>query len=141
ASGARWLGSYEEDNYVGIFYEDYAGKVRLRGFEVVANEHRWLPEVEVKIPTRGTQQSAGYDFYALEDTKVPGHGTAMFPTDIKAYMQGDEVLRLYPRSSMGIKRGFMLANTVPTIDADYYGNKDNDGNIVIVLRNLDAEDK
>ena len=56
-------------------------------------------------------------------------------TNVKAYMQEDEVLEVYPRSSMGVKKGLMLANTVGIIDSSYYGNPDNDGNIGLALLN------
>ena len=39
---------------------------------------------------------------------------------------------------MGIKKGIVLCNTVGIIDADYYGNSDNDGHIRVALRNLNS---
>ena len=42
---------------------------------------------------------------------------------------------LFPRSSFGIKKGLALANTVGVIDADYYNNEDNEGLIIIAIRN------
>ena len=41
---------------------------------------------------------------------------------------------LYPRSSLGMK-GIALANTTGIIDADYYNNKKNEGNIGFSLVN------
>lgn len=109
---------------------------KLRGFEVVADWARQVPEAEVKLPTRGSQYSAGYDIYALETkTIMPGQKVS-FATDIKVYMRPDEVLHLYPRSSLGIKRDLMLANTTGVIDADYYENPENDGAFTVVLRNM-----
>ena len=60
----------------------------------------------------------------------------MIFTDIKAYMEADEVLTTHVRSSIGMKRGLVLANTTGIIDSDYYSNPDNDGNIGFMLRNL-----
>lgn len=119
---------------------------KVRGFEVVADWAKRISDeelaangIERKLPCRGTQQSAGYDFFVLQTQWIePGHKVE-FCTDIKAYMQGDETLHFYPRSSAGIKLNLMLANTIPTIDADYYENKDNDGNITLVVRNLGTE--
>ena len=51
-------------------------------------------------------------------------------------MLPDEVLEIYPRSSIGFKKGLMLVNTVGIIDSDYYSNKSNDGNIGFKLKNL-----
>ena len=50
-------------------------------------------------------------------------------------MPQGEVLLLFIRSSLGIKRGLSLANGVGVIDADYYGNPSNDGEISIAIRN------
>jgi dUTP pyrophosphatase len=51
-------------------------------------------------------------------------------------MHYDEVLMLYVRSSIGIKKGLVLANGTGIIDYDYYSNEDNDGNIGICLLNI-----
>jgi dUTP pyrophosphatase len=121
----------------------------IRGFEVVKDEHKQnkklvvdpftqLP-VEVyapiNLPARATRRSAGYDFYLPQDvTLLPAQKTVIW-TDVKAYMQEDEVLELYPRSSLGIKQGIMFSNTVGIIDSDYYQNVGNDGNIGLALLN------
>ena len=90
---------------------------------------------EIKLPTRGTATSAGYDFYAPKDLQLlPMQKTIVF-TDVKAKMEEDEVLMIYIRSSTAIKKGLMLSNNVGIIDSDYYGNPDNDGNIGIPLVN------
>ena len=57
-------------------------------------------------------------------------------TGIKAYMQEDEVLELYVRSSTPKKFGLILANSVGIIDADYYNNIDNDGEIIFMVYNI-----
>ena len=50
-------------------------------------------------------------------------------------MEGDEVLLLFVRSSIGIKKGLVLSNGTGIIDSSYYNNPSNDGNIVLVLKN------
>lgn len=114
-------------------------KTKLRGFEPVADWARQRPDVDVKLPTRGTRGSAAYDIYSLDDKTIRPGGKVEFPTDVKVYMQDDEVFHLYPRSNQGIKHDIMLANTTGVIDADYYGNESNDGRFTIVLRNLGRE--
>ena len=57
-------------------------------------------------------------------------------TGIKAYMEDDEVLELYNRSSNPKKLGLILANGVGVVDADYFENKDNDGEIMFVFYNV-----
>ena len=77
-------------------------------------------ELDTKLPERQTKSSAGYDFYVIEDVEIPPYGMVMLPTNVKAYMQEDEVLMLYARSSLAIKRGLILQNTTGIIDADFY---------------------
>ena len=113
---------------------------RIRGFEVVKAEHRKNEGVEIQLPTRGSEDSAGYDFYAPHDVVIPANDKALIWTDVKAYMQDGEMLIALVRSSIGIKLGLMFANTVGIIDADYYENPSNDGNIGICLRNLTDKD-
>lgn len=60
----------------------------------------------------------------------------MVHTGIKAKMKDDEVLYLFNRSSNPGKLGLMLANGVGVIDADYYGNTGNDGEIMFAFYNL-----
>ena len=78
-----------------------------------------------------------YDFYANNDYTIKPNAIAKVWTDVKAYMNGDECLVINVRSSMGGK--FMLANTSGWIDADYYSNESNDGNIGIFLKNISDE--
>lgn len=107
-----------------------------RGFEVVKDNFRKTVGV-ITLPSRGTEQSAGYDFYANDDYVVEPNNIAKVWTDVKAYMQPNEVLVLDVRSSMGGK--WMLANTLGVIDADYYNNEKNDGNIGCFLKNISNE--
>ena len=109
-----------------------------RGFDVC----RGFEDKGVKLPERATMCSAGYDIRALDEVVIPPKGTAKISTGVKAYMEIDEVLMLYPRSSMGIKKNVNLANGVAVIDADYYNNPANDGHIIICLYNFgDNEQK
>lgn len=106
-----------------------------RGFVEVSDSHRKNPECEIKLPLRGTEKSAGYDFCSPHACEIPAHTKCLIWSDVKAYMNEGEVLKIYVRSSTGIKKGLMLANQVGIIDADYYSNPDNDGNIGICLYN------
>ena len=57
-------------------------------------------------------------------------------TGIKAFMQDNEVLKLYMRSSTPRKFGLVMAHAVGIIDSDYFGNEDNDGEICFAVYNL-----
>lgn len=106
----------------------------MRYFEVVKDEFR-KNEGEIKLPTRASKHSAGYDFYSPVNAVIQPNETVMIWTDVKAHMYYDNALLIIPRSSMG-KHPVMIANTVGLIDSDYYGNESTDGNIGFRLLNL-----
>ena len=87
------------------------------------------------IPKRATTNSAGYDFYALNDYVIKPGKSVLIATGVKARMQKDEVLLLIIRSSMGFKYNLRLVNQVGVIDADYYNNSENEGHIFVKLKN------
>lgn len=104
---------------------------RVRGFERVS----YAPEDTI-LPKRKTKCSAGYDFYLPCDVHIPAKGfSKIINTGVKAYMPEGEVLMLYIRSSIGLVKHVTLANNTGIIDSDYYNNKDNEGNIGLVLQN------
>lgn len=106
---------------------------KQRGFEVVEDIFRKHQNFHIILPTRADNGSAGYDFYAPISYDCEPHKVTKIWTDVKAYMNKNEVLLLDVRSSMGGK--FHLANTIGIIDSTYYNNNDNDGNIGIFLVN------
>lgn len=120
---------------------------KVRGFEPVKDEKKEYKErvtihgktievaPDVQLPTRSDTRSAGYDFYCPIDIQVLPAQKLIIWSNVKAYMQDDEVLEMYPRSSMGIKQGLMLSNTVGIIDSSYYENESNDGNIGLAVLN------
>lgn len=110
--------------------------MKTRGFEVVIDEKRKTTG-DIILPTRGTSKAMAYDFYANDTYTIEPNAIAKIWTDVKAYMGDNECLVLNVRSSMGGK--FMLANTIGWIDADYYSNENNDGNIGAFLKNISNE--
>lgn len=140
--------------------------MKNRGFAVVKR----YEGQNINLPKRQTKSAAGYDFEAAEDFVLPSiwklnfvrifrlirneHelneqdlGTAekiikplLVPTGIKAYMQPNEVLILANRSSNPLKRGLVLPNGIGVIDADYYDNEANEGEIFVQLINLGVRD-
>ena len=107
----------------------------MRGFE----KAKGYEHIEFDIPKRGTSHSAGYDFAIIEDLEIPPGEIKMGVTGIKAYMMDDEVLKLYPRSSLPRRYHLTIPNNVGIIDKDYYSNPDNDGEILIQLYNFGKE--
>lgn len=103
-------------------------------FEFVKNASE-----KAKLPVRSTADAAGYDFVTPVDVTINPGETVMVKTDVKVYMPKQVVLTVYPRSSMGVKKHVVLANSVGIIDADYVDNPDNEGNIGICLYNYGSK--
>ena len=106
----------------------------MRYFEVVKDEYR-KHSGDIKLPTRATKGSAGYDFYSPISVDIEPMCSQMIWTDVCSKFEDDEVLLINVRSSMG-KQPVMIANTQGVIDPSYYGNSDNGGNIGIRLFHL-----
>lgn len=93
-------------------------------------------EEDIKFPERSTLNSAGYDFFAIEDIIFnPKTITRVF-TGVKCELMPNQVLILANRSSNPSKKGLVLLNGIGVIDADYYGNPDNDGEIAFEFYNM-----
>ena len=92
-----------------------------------------------KLPERSTKNSAGYDFYSIsEETLQPGE-IRIIKTGIKSKFPVDTCLLLLNRSSNASKKGLVLMNGIGLIDADYYNNKDNEGEIGFMFKNIKEE--
>ena len=131
---------------------DKTVKQMIRGFQVVNDTHRTAFDIftdekgkkvqfptKIKLPTRADKRSAGYDFYLPKDIILLPKQKTLIPLDVKAYMLEDEVLKLYIRSSLGVKQGLMLSNNTGIIDSSYFDNEGNDGNIMISIVNTSGK--
>ena len=101
-----------------------------RGFEKVSTYSN------VNLPRRATKLSAAYDLYSAAEVTIEAGQMGQIPTGVKAYFQDDEVLYLYSRSSFPIKYGLILPNSVGVIDADYYNNSNNEGELFLLVYNI-----
>lgn len=106
----------------------------MRGFELTSSISGGI------LPSRGTKKSAGYDISIIEGATIAPNQKHIFKTGLKAYMQDDEYLSLHIRSSIGIKKGLILANVTGIIDSDYYNNESNEGHILIAVQNMSSCD-
>lgn len=95
---------------------------------------------EIKLPTRATKGSAGYDFYTPISFSLKPNEEIKIPTGIRVEIKEDWVLCLFPRSSWGFKFRLQVNNTVGIIDSDYFYS-DNEGHIFIKLTNDTKENK
>lgn len=105
--------------------------MKTRGFEIA----RGYADQDIHLPHRKTARSAGYDIEAAADCVLLPHRVTVVPTGLKAYMQPDEYLGIHVRSGFSIKKQLSCINSQGIIDADYYGNADNDGHILVALVN------
>ena len=94
----------------------------------------------LELPQRATKGSAGYDFFAPFAFSLPPGTTIKIPTGIRAKMDEDWVLKLYPRSGLGFKYRLQMNNTVGIIDSDYFYS-DNEGHIFVKITNDSNEGK
>lgn len=109
----------------------------VRGFDLVS-KYKECVGGEFQFPKRATSKSAGYDIYnnTGKDIHIPaGCVSSPITTYLKSYMQDDEVLELYVRSSYGFKFQTLLANGTGIIDADYFNNSNNEGEIFVKFFN------
>ncbi len=114
--------------------------MKKRGFKIA----KGFENKGINLPIRKTKNAAGYDIEAAEDVVIkpfkPGDNPTLVKTGLKAYMMDDEYLMLCNRSSNPKKKGLVMANSVGIIDADYYGNTDNDGAFMFAFYNVKDED-
>ena len=125
---------------------------KIRGFEIVEK----YKDADICLPERATNASAGYDFASAKTIIIPSIWklagqektedtnntlpSILVPTGIKAYMPSDEYLMLVNRSSNPLKHNLALPNGIGVIDADYYNNPNNEGEIFVQLINYGLED-
>ncbi|MDZ7835189.1 MAG: dUTP diphosphatase [Alkalibacterium sp.] len=124
---------------------------KVRGFEIVSK----YKEDNLSLPKRATKGSAGYDLTAAVDMVVPSVFKALsresqsednpvrstlIPTGVKAYMPENEYLLLANRSSNPMKRQLAVPNGIGVVDADYYGNEGNEGEIFVQVINYGLDD-
>lgn len=108
--------------------------IKIRGFEIVADNHRKHPDVKIQLPRRADVGACASDIYSPINADLQPGERILIWTDVKAYMQDGEVCIGNVRSSHG-KPLIRLANTQGWIDQTYYENEGNDGNIGIFISN------
>lgn len=122
--------------------------------------------IDLPLPSRSTEEAAGYDFVVAEDiiipsmelqyaklpayienkvfelqeladlTKMHRARPVLVSTGMKCYLDEGQYLELSVRSSTPLKHWLILANGVGIIDGDYVDNPENEGEIYFQLINL-----
>lgn len=76
-----------------------------------------------KVPTYGSEYSAGMDLYSSEDKVIPSKSTILISTGISVSWSGEDAqqyyLRIAPRSGLAFKNGLFVNAGV--VDYDYRG--------------------
>lgn len=89
------------------------------------------------IPKYGTEYSAGFDLYSVNDEEIviPSHETVMIKTGLAMEIPEGFGGFIFARSGLASKKGLAPANKVGVVDADYRGE------IMVALHNHTNEDK
>lgn len=82
-----------------------------------------------KIPTKGSEEAAGWDLYAATSATILPHTTAKISTDIAIEIPTNWWGGIFARSGLATKQGLRPANCVGVIDSDYRGP------IIVALHN------
>ena len=121
-------------------FEKVSLKQYLESVDSISVEEATNIYNDIKLPRRATRGSAGYDFYAPFDIILKPGETIKVPTGIRAFMDPNWVLAIFPRSGLGFKFRLQVNNTVGIIDSDYV-NSDNEGHIFVKITNDSNENK
>ena len=83
------------------------------------------------LPTRGSDQAAGYDLYAATDhvTMIPPHSTVKIGTGLAFELPNATFGAIFARSGLATKKGLRPANCVGVVDSDYRGE------VIVALHN------
>ncbi len=90
---------------------------------------------KAKIPTYGTEDSAGADLYACIETAMTfnAHETKLVPTGLSFALPKGYAGLIYARSGLASKKHLAPANKVGVVDADYRGE------VMVALHNHSNE--
>ena len=80
-----------------------------------------LLDKNATIPTRGSEEAAGYDLYSAEEKIIQPGTVEKISTGIAMELPQSTFGAIYPRSGLSAKQGLRLANCVGVCDSDYRG--------------------
>ena len=117
------------------------------GYDFVVAEDCVIPSffgLFTKMQLAGMEKESFRSPISLEHlasfTKANKTKPTLVSTGMKCKLDSDTYLELSVRSSSPLKYWIMMANSVGIIDADYYNNPDNEGEIFFQLYNLSPFD-
>lgn len=111
------------------------------GYDLAAAEDYIIPSLwQMVAEAKEVWPVSDDEFITMEllskFTKQSGFKPTLVSTGIKCKLDPNTYLQLSVRSSLSLKHWLILANGVGIIDADYYNNEDNEGEIYLQLYNL-----
>lgn len=111
------------------------------GYDMVAAEDYIIPSIWQMVPEAKELWPVADDEFVTMDlmskfTKETGFKPTLVSTGMKCKLDPGSYLQLSVRSSSPLKYWLMMANGVGIIDADYYNNTDNEGEIFFQIFNL-----
>nr|DAG21540.1 MAG TPA: deoxyuridine 5'-triphosphate nucleotidohydrolase [Caudoviricetes sp.] len=110
------------------------------GYDLTVAEDICVPPVVNHIKTLDNQYTTYISTLNLKEvatlTKTLDAKPTLVSTGVKCQLDPGYYLELSPRSSTPLKYWLVMANSVGIIDADYYNNPDNEGEIFLQFINL-----
>ena len=111
------------------------------GYDMVAAEDYVIPSVWNMMPEAKEVWPVESDEYVTMElmakfTKETGLKPTLVSTGMKCKLDPGTWLQLSVRSSSPLKYWLMMGNSIGVIDADYYNNPDNEGEIFFQIYNL-----
>lgn len=112
------------------------------GYDLAAAEDTIIPAYKEQ---QNVMNMAGYTqdishIWTLNEVKkaCAQYGTkpTLVPTGIKCHLESNQYLKVVARSSTPLKYWLIVPNAEGIIDADYYSNESNDGEIFVQVLNL-----
>jgi dUTP pyrophosphatase len=87
----------------------------------------------IELPAYQTTQSAAFDIAAGIDMQIAPQTIAKIPTRLVIEAPSGHFLLITARSSLALKKGLQMANSVGIIDRDYSGPEDE---VHLIVRNF-----
>ena len=111
------------------------------GYDMVAAEDYVIPSLwQMVAEAKGLWPVEDDEFVTMElmakFTKETGFKPTLVSTGMKCKLDPGTWLQLSVRSSSPLKYWLMMGNGIGVIDADYYNNPDNEGEIFFQIYNL-----
>lgn len=103
-----------------IFYEVFDKAIAdFSKYDIVLN---MTLEEGAHVPTYAHDSDAAADLYAMENITLPAHSISnMIKTGVHIQLPSHWMAMIVPRSSIGMKTGLRLSNSVGIIDEHYLG--------------------